>query len=972
MAAEGVVDDWLDDLARLEDDAARGRFFETWPRLRRRETLAPLHEEVVKALRQDHGRARALAAAGHWLARDLDDPHGLAASARALGNVHYVAGQYDRALEHYTAAVLRFQAMGAEVEAAITLSSSIHAQILLGRHTQALAAARFARRIFERHRETLLLGRLDSNEAQIYMRQGRLDEAIARYTKVLEVFRRDGEPQDVAAALYNLAVCYIGVYNFAKALAVYRRLADHCRQHAMRPVLAQADYNIAYLHFLRGDYIRALELYRRARKLLEEVDDPYHRALCDLDQAEIYLELNLTTEGERLAGAAFAAFSELGSDYEAGKALAFQAIAAWQSHQTALALDLFDQARRRFERGDNRVWLAMIDLYQALLCESTGDLASALRLATRSMERFDRYQQAGKVVLAEVLLARIELLEGRPEAARARSLEALERLESLDSPRSAYLAHFVLGKALEALDESREALESYREAQKHLESLRSRLRGEDLKIAFLRDKNEIYENLFRLTLEQEDPPGSLERALGYMEQAKSRTLGDRFALRVEAFPATRDPILSESLRRQREELDWTYREIDLLELRRAEQTLNAPLSPETLRPATYQARLRELRQDRSVQERRLLASLAELSALDTKLGSLHSMGSLDPGALQAAVPDGSLLLEYFSAGDTLYVALLDRQNLRIRSLGSLAAVRRAQQYLSFELSRFRLQPSFLESFGAAIHRATLRHLGALYSELVAPIEEELSSDRWIVVPHGPLHFVPFHALWDGESFLLDRVAVSYAPSASVFAMCSAKPPTTSQRSLVLGAPDELNPQIRNEAESVAASIPNAELYLGESATEERLRTVGPDCRLIHIAAHGFSRLDNPMFSAIQLGTSRLTLYDLYQLELEADLVVLSGCATGHHDLDGGDEMIGLTRGLLSAGARSALVSLWQVHDASTATFMTAMYRHLGVCGDGVEAVRRAMREVREDYPHPYYWAPFVVIGKPFKILDPHD
>lgn len=119
-----------------------------------------------------------------------------------------------------------------------------------------------------------------------------------------------------------------------------------------------------------------------------------------------------------------------------------------------------------------------------------------------------------------------------------------------------------------------------------------------------------------------------------------------------------------------------------------------------------------------------------------------------------------------------------------------------------------------------------------------------------------------------------------------------------------------------------------------------------------------------MFSAIQLGTSRLTLFDLYHLELSAELVVLSGCATGVNFVDSGDEVIGLTRGLLYAGAHSALVTLWNVNDASTADFMGTLYRQLEAGHDRARATRLAMRQLRETHPHPYFWAPFVLIGKP--------
>ena len=118
-----------------------------------------------------------------------------------------------------------------------------------------------------------------------------------------------------------------------------------------------------------------------------------------------------------------------------------------------------------------------------------------------------------------------------------------------------------------------------------------------------------------------------------------------------------------------------------------------------------------------------------------------------------------------------------------------------------------------------------------------------------------------------------------------------------------------------------------------------------------------------MFSSIRMGNSYLSLYDLYQLHLPVELVTLSGCATGLNVVAAGDELIGLARGLFQAGAQSLLLSLWDVHDQSTADFMTAFYRRFQAGEDKATAVREAMLELRKTYPHPYQWAPFVLMGK---------
>src|SRR5437899_11768046 len=123
------------------------------------------------------------------------------------------------------------------------------------------------------------------------------------------------------------------------------------------PLLAaQADYNIAYLYYLRGEYTRAIELYRASRDFCDRVGDTHHRALCDLDQAEMYLELNLVEEGAQLAQQAFARFEELGLGYEAANALVFLGIAAYGGRKPFRAREFLAMRRGAFTRGRNGTW----------------------------------------------------------------------------------------------------------------------------------------------------------------------------------------------------------------------------------------------------------------------------------------------------------------------------------------------------------------------------------------------------------------------------------------------------------------------------------------------------------------------------------------------------------------------------------------------------------------------------------------
>jgi CHAT domain-containing protein len=194
-------------------------------------------------------------------------------------------------------------------------------------------------------------------------------------------------------------------------------------------------------------------------------------------------------------------------------------------------------------------------------------------------------------------------------------------------------------------------------------------------------------------------------------------------------------------------------------------------------------------------------------------------------------------------------------------------------------------------------------------------------------------------------------------------MCQEKTASDIPNTLVMGIPDERAPHILNEVQSVASILPHPELFLGAQATSQILRERGSTGSLLHIATHGTYRQDNPMFSGIRLGDGYLNLYDLYQIRLPAKLVTLSGCATGMNFVSAGDELLGLERGLFCAGATSLLLSLWDVHDESTSALMQEFYRNYLQTRDMAVALQSAMKHLRQQNPHPYFWAPFVLVGK---------
>jgi CHAT domain-containing protein/tetratricopeptide (TPR) repeat protein len=942
----------LMEMLALEADSRRRRHLlqagrEWW----KPETVGRLYDEVVRLARVDLRQAERLARAAAWISEQIGDEGSRAASLRAVGHVFYLRRKYEPAREHYQAALAIYERLGRELDVGRTISGALHNLIYLGRYDEAFAGAERARTIFLKHGDHLRLARLDTNMGNILHRQDRFEEALERYQRAGATFAQMGdEPQNVAITLQNMATCQISLNQFHEALETYRKVRAYSVTHHMPLLVAHADYNIAYLYYLRGEYTRAIDLYRATREHCHTLGDAYHQGLCDLDQSEMYLELNLSEEGGHLARRAFDTFQQLGVGYETAKAVTNLAIASSHHGDTRLALELFRKARDLFTREHNQAWIATIDLYQALVFYQQGRLEEARALSEVAFQFFSLSPLGGKAALCQLLLARIHLSSGHGAEAKRVCLAALHKLEQAETPALSCQAYFVLGLIEEALGAPEAAYQAYLKAHERLENLRSHLQAEDMKIAFLKDKLAVYESLVRMCLGRGRSAGSREAAFAYIEQAKSRSLADLIAFRAHRLPASRKThrALVEQVDSLRGELNWYSRTIQLLEGQSA--NLRAP-------------RLEKLRRAARDCEQRLVEALANLRVEDQEFANLEAAGSIDLETIRSALPGDAMLVEYYRVGDAFYVCLLSRGVLKIVELGPAPALRRVLQLLRFQLSKFRLGPEYVRTFQQQLLRASNEHLREFYRQLIAPIERHLKAAHLIIAPHGFLHYLPFHALFDGERYLGDRFSISYTPSASVYYLCSTKNPRTTAGALVLGVPDPSAPHILDEVKAVSSVLSNAEVFTGAEATLEVLREKGAHCRLVHIATHGWFRQDNPMFSSISLGNSRLSLFDLYQLDLPAELVTLSGCGTGLNVVVGGDELLGLVRGLLYAGAQGVLVTLWDVNDQSTAEFMKLFYEHLKTNPNKAQAVQHATAEIRKKYAHPFYWAPFVLVGK---------
>jgi len=937
-------------LASLDSDAARRTFLARNGSVIRPEVVQQLAPEVVDAIRTNAHAALRIAEATVLMARKLRRKEDLALALRAKGNALFACDDNLGAVKHHDQAFKIYQSLENWKEAARTLSNSIQPLILLGKYDRAVTASERAREIFAQLGEERRLASLENNVGNIFHRQDRFEEALAHYERAYKALSAFKDWEYVAVTLHNMAMCLINLNEFARSLDCYQKAREMCVRHELPRLRDQADYNIAYLYYFRGEYSRAIDMLLATRRACETSGDVYRFALCHLDLSEIYLELNLSEEAREMAHEGFARFEKLGMGYEAAKTLANEAMAYAQQGKAMQALERFAKAREMFAREKNLVWPKLLDLYQALLLFHEGRYFEARRLCVAACKFFDQTALSGKAVLSHLLLARIALETNDRAAANAEAEAARAKLSAAQAPVLIYQTHLLLGQIAASEGNRAAAYASFQEARQALEALRTRLQSEELKISFVKNRMQVYEAILALYLDPQNRDISAEQAFSAIEAAKSRSMIEMIFGGGQSLPLG-EAGQSEFVRRirdLREELNWYYHRIELEQLR-----------PEKASPE----RIERLQQQAQAHESELLRGLRELPAHERENATLEAPADFSIATLQATIPAETALVEYYSTGDRLLAAIVTSDAIKIMPISVVSRVTHLLHLLRFQFSKFRMGSAYTERFAQPLFRATLAHLEGLYAELIAPIHELLRAKHLIFVPHGPLHFLPFHALRQGDDYLCDHHTISYAPSATVFALCEQKPASNKQASLVLGIPDERAPQILGEVRALASFLPHAELFVGKQATSRLLREKGPECGLLHIATHGVYRQDNPMFSGIKLGDDYLNLYDLYQMRLGARLVTLSGCATGMNFVAAGDELLGLQRGLFCAGATSLLLSLWDVHDQSTAKLMEEFYRRFIETGDTAGSLRDAMKHLRQQNPHPYFWAPFVHVGK---------
>jgi CHAT domain-containing protein len=771
---------------------------------------------------------------------------------------------------------------------------------------------------------------------------------------------------ELAHVALNHAIDLMTLDRFYEAEAALQTAANRFEQVADWLNRGRARTNLGSLYLRTGRYAAALSQFEgAARDLLGEAYvveqiTPEQARLADillLERANGYLALNLLAEATQGLLQCEAIFRAAGQPYELGQSLLTLGLVRLRSGDETGAQAALLEAERLFAGLQNRFWQNRTEVALAALAVQRGqpDLAAAQldRLLAQpapagTMSTWD----LGSLVEAQLLRLRIHLQRNELAAARtlAAAISTMLGLPQADPLAMAateiLLPHLVLrlyhalGGVAQAAGEQEQAQRYYRAALALLERQRVALPVEEIRMAFLEDKTAIYSDLVLSLLARPDPT-ALAEAFATVERARARVLLERLlaALSGDATDA------ADELAQRRAEL---------------EQQLHGLYNR-----LLGQAGSRALDHQVSETIRACEAALEQLAWQSAP--ELPEAQPVELATLQGALADDQQALLYYFAGDEVLAFVVDQGGAQVfRSLCSVAVLEAALTEWRFQLGRAEMGIGSLARHAERFERGWRGALAHLYDLLIAPLASALSADRLLIVPHGPLHLAPFHALWNGSNFLLADFECSYAASATLAVRTLQRPQREPYGSWAgLALTDPAIPAAREEVEGAAQHFAQAWLYVDDQADYAGLCTAAAQAEVLHLATHGLFRADNPFFSVLKLADGWVDVRKLYRLPLAARLVVLSACESGAGQVRSGDEVIGLARGFLAGGAQSLLVSLWNVHDRSSAHLMKRFYTHLtsqsGV-GRPAAALRSAQLEQLQQTVHPYFWAPFLMIG----------
>ncbi|MDM8526699.1 tetratricopeptide repeat protein [Anaerolineales bacterium HSG24] len=832
-----------------------------------------------------------------------------------------------------------------------------------------------------------------NNIGGVYIYQEHYEKALESYKQTLAIRQEVEDRVGEGDALNNIGVIYHNQKYYREALELYQQALTISQEVGDRDGDILYFYNIGKIHFAQKKHILALEMYEQALEISQEVGDRVREGDILNNIGTVYFEQNnyeLSLEFYQQA----LAIRQKVKDRN-GEDSTLNNIGGVYFHQGRYedALELYQQVLGvRQEIGDKegegstlnniggvyhrqgRYEDALSAFQQALaISQEVGDRegeGSTLNNIGGVYHRQGRYEDALSA-FQQALATRQEVGDREGEGRSLHSIGAIYYLqeqyrESLGKFQKALVINREGGdKAGEATnlthigwvylkqEDYELALKSIQQSINLFDEIRSTAGNDQARSSYIAQYADLYDSTVFIYHLLNQP----DQAFFTSEQNRARSFMDALA--------TGHVQLDDN---------------DMVDLYNQEQSLYSQRQAVQDNLAKAKARedtdlISELESQLAELEEQYSAIQADIQARDDQLSDLV------PGRTSDNLLTVEKVQPYLSTDSTLVMYHVLEENVLVFLLTPT----------SFETVLLEVSPDDLKQTIQQFREFNdvEASLVQLHKWLIVPLKDKLTTPHLTIIPHQTLHYLPFAALTDGEKYLIDEYTLTTLPSASVlpYVLDSAKNlPASSELAgssvLVLGNPttgdyDGLGslPYAEAEAQTIA-DLYGIEPLLNEQATETALRERAEQASIIHLAAHGKYNPVAPLSSLIALAPDEqndgwLTVGEVFGLPLgQTELVVLSACEShvGQAGLrtglgvSAGDDIVGLNRAFIFAGAPSIMSSLWPVEDEATSQLMTEFYSNLRNGLGKAESLRQAQLTMREAYPNPYYWAAFVLAG----------
>ncbi|HXU38170.1 MAG TPA: tetratricopeptide repeat protein [Blastocatellia bacterium] len=874
--------------------------------------------------------------------RELKDRAMEAITLNNIGKLYFSTGEKDKALTYLDQSLAIMQSLGNRFAEPAPLNNLGVLYNSLGERHKALEVFNrvlpMMRSVGDRSGEAATL----ANIGTVYDNLGEKQKALDFYNQALPILRATSADPKMAAPLNNIGGVYNSIGDKKKALDFYNQALSILRSVGDRSGEASTLNNIGTIYVGLGDVQRGLEYFNKALRLNRAVNDRSSEAGTLANIGTTYDTLGDERKALDSLNAALKIRREIRDRAEEAAVLVNIGTVYLRLEDSKKALEFFDQAMPILQAAGDRFTEASTLTNIGTAYNGLGQPEQALKFLNQALAitRELRSRPAEASTLNNIGAAYYLSGDNR------KAMEFLDRAlpitrEVGDRPGEAgTLAN--LGHIHEKLGLRQKALRMYLEAVTALEDIRSTATIEEIKTGSIEHLNSAYVPACLLLAGYRRGA----EAFDLSERARARTLLDQLGnIHPNAGASTDAQLLIEE---QAAKPALVALEVSL---KREVSKPSSSAQPDVISSLRTQLAAKRLEYE---------GLLMRLKLTNPEYASLRVVDTIKLPALQKLLGGDTTLLSYVVAPDKTLAFVITRDSFR-----------------TFELkvkeSELKEAIAWFREF-ASLRGSQPQSLTQLHQWLIAPIKKYIRTPVLGIVPYGVLNYLPFTALTDGHRYFGDEHAIFYLPSASVlpFIRKKSKPPGMRMLALAQGQAEGM-PDLKfadAEAEAVAAIFSTSASITGNASKADFLKRAA-DYSLLHIAAHAELNTANPLFSRILLGAKdgagALEVREIYDLDLSrTSLVVLSACETQLGAHGKGDDIVGLNRAFIYAGAPSVVASLWAVDDEATSLLMKSFYGHLTQGMSKAEALQAAQTETRKRYPDPYYWAAFVLTGDPGK------